>query len=453
MRQVKNIFSRKLCIHAHETVPILFHQGNFIGDMMSDEEKYSSLTSVAFDLQKRVIAIRRLGLPIDEITIQIVKDAKRFLRPAINEKVVKEKITKIINGIFQVSPKMKHIYDFGKISNEDRKQCKDWLDALSRHVSELNTALPAILENVEKINAPDWYENQVKKLLAGVWPYRIPGEDVAPTPATDQAGSPTPDAGQSAASAQPIEHTSGQSPMKKKQIHFVRGKNGGIGKTWISYLMAQYFEEMGYFVKCFDIEPLNKGLNSYKSLNKEFIRVIDSETLKVTSNYDVMMEHFLTEDGIYIIDGSQIPFICYINDNQIFLKLIEAGYEVYYHSLIVGDSRLLETLAYCEDLYKDKSDDPLLKPIFWQNNYYGEISRKGRLLKDDPVYKKIGLDLLNSPILEKPSKETQEDLNELVFRGLTFKDAVTDQKFSSESKCRIAKYKFETFAQFAGLGF
>lgn len=53
----------------------------------------------------------------------------------------------------------------------------------------------------------------------------------------------------------------------ENSIHFVMQSKGGVGKSVVSSLMAQYLSNKVGNLSIIDIDPNNKTLASYKSLN------------------------------------------------------------------------------------------------------------------------------------------------------------------------------------------
>ena len=96
-------------------------------------------------------------------------------------------------------------------------------------------------------------------------------------------------------------------------IHFVMQSKGGIGKSVVSMLLSQYLLENVDDVTLIDIDPSNKTLASYKSLNVKQIDIMkDDEELVDQSKFDGFLQNFLeNENATFLVDtgsGEFLPF-------------------------------------------------------------------------------------------------------------------------------------------------
>ena len=61
----------------------------------------------------------------------------------------------------------------------------------------------------------------------------------------------------------------------KNSVHFTLQGKGGVGKSLVSSLLAQYFQSIeGCTVKCVDTDPVNQTLANYKALNAQHVQLI-----------------------------------------------------------------------------------------------------------------------------------------------------------------------------------
>src|ERR1700730_16197017 len=59
-------------------------------------------------------------------------------------------------------------------------------------------------------------------------------------------------------------------------VHLILQGKGGVGKSFIAALLAQYLQEKGVAVRCFDADPVNSTLASFPALNTTKLDLIES---------------------------------------------------------------------------------------------------------------------------------------------------------------------------------
>ena len=59
-------------------------------------------------------------------------------------------------------------------------------------------------------------------------------------------------------------------------VHLILQGKGGVGKSFIAALLAQYLQERGVAVHCFDADPVNSTLAGFPALNTTKLDLIES---------------------------------------------------------------------------------------------------------------------------------------------------------------------------------
>ena len=78
-------------------------------------------------------------------------------------------------------------------------------------------------------------------------------------------------------------------------VHFVLQAKGGIGKSFVSTLLAQHLLTEAGEVRCFDTDQENTTFAHYEALNVQHIAVANESRLVDPKKFDVLMEMLLTE--------------------------------------------------------------------------------------------------------------------------------------------------------------
>src|ERR1700756_5314301 len=87
-------------------------------------------------------------------------------------------------------------------------------------------------------------------------------------------------------------------------IHLTLQGKGGVGKSLIASVLAQYFLRKGAAVRCVDTDPVNRTLAQYSALGADWLGLRDEHNRIDQRAFDGLMERFLTEDGAtFIVDN------------------------------------------------------------------------------------------------------------------------------------------------------
>lgn len=96
-------------------------------------------------------------------------------------------------------------------------------------------------------------------------------------------------------------------------IHFIMMGKGGVGKSLISVILAQYFMDNQRELNCADLDPTNASFNAYPALNAEHINIADDEFNIDPAKFDMLMEKILTQEGDWVIDTGAATFLPLMN--------------------------------------------------------------------------------------------------------------------------------------------
>lgn len=231
-------------------------------------------------------------------------------------------------------------------------------------------------------------------------------------------------------------------------IHFVLNGKGGIGKSFISSLLAQYLLSKKQSVVAIDTDPNNTTLYNIKALKAKFLQLIDDNGKLDVRVFDKIIEHiFEKKSDNYVIDSGAttfIPLIDYLKENEIveYLKTNKAN--VYMHVPVVGGQAQSETISGLVQLVNIFE----CNFIVWINEYHGPVSDSGLAFEDNEQYKSIKEHIKAIIYLGTLSKDTfGKDLLELTTKNLTFDEAMDDKDFSLMSKQRLKIYRDKAFKQ------
>jgi hypothetical protein len=160
-------------------------------------------------------------------------------------------------------------------------------------------------------------------------------------------------------------------------IHLSLQGKGGVGKSLVASILAQYFLHHGVEVHCLDTDPVNQTFSQYSALGAEHLELIRDGKID-SRGFDALMERLLTEDGIFIVDNGAstfIPLWSYIVENNVLELLRVAGRKLCVHTVVTGGQALGDTLKGFKSLADSSGERNIL---VWLNEYFGLIERDGK---------------------------------------------------------------------------
>src|SRR5215210_752912 len=171
-------------------------------------------------------------------------------------------------------------------------------------------------------------------------------------------------------------------------VHFVLQAKGGIGKSFVSTLLAQHLLNECGEVRCFDTDQENTTFTHYEALNVQHIAVANDSRLVDPKKVDVLMEMLLTEQGNFVVDTGANTFsnlLAYMVENDVFTLLVDAGKKTYVHTIVGGGDTLADT---ANGFYAIAQKVPEVPIILWCNEHFGELrTAEGKAFVDTQAYK------------------------------------------------------------------
>ena len=232
------------------------------------------------------------------------------------------------------------------------------------------------------------------------------------------------------------------------KIHMVLQGKGGVGKSVIAALLAQYKISKGQKPLCIDTDPVNATFMSYKALSVKRLEIMEAEEINPRS-FDSLIEMIATVTDDVIIDNgasSFVPLSHFLISNQVPALLIEMGHELVIHIVITGGQALLDTVSGFSQLATQFPSEVLF--VVWLNPYWGPIEHDGKSFEQMKAY------TLNksrvSAIVRIPNlkKETYgRDLSEMLQDRLTFDEALALGSLTIMTRQRLKIIKGQLFDQ------
>jgi len=235
----------------------------------------------------------------------------------------------------------------------------------------------------------------------------------------------------------------------RNTVHFVLQAKGGIGKSFVSTLLAQHVLNETGAVRCFDTDQENTTFSHYEALGVRHVSVTNESRLVDPRRFDTLMETLLTEDGNFVIDTGANTFsnlLAYMVENDVLPMLSEAGKTTYIHTIVGGGDTLSDT---ANGFYAIAQKVAGSRIVLWCNEHFGELKTvEGKPFAETQAYKQSAARLRGLITLYKRNVATfGEDIRKLNTKRHTISEALASPEYTLMEKQRIKTFSRDVFGQ------
>ena len=231
-------------------------------------------------------------------------------------------------------------------------------------------------------------------------------------------------------------------------VHIILQGKGGIGKTIVATIIAQYLKDKGGIPLCLDTDPINASFASFPALKAIQVELMDNNQIH-QARFDDMMEQILASEQDVVVDSgasSFIPLSTYLIENEVVRVLSEAGKQVTIHSVIAGGLALDNTLSDFRQVAKQLPKEAAI--LVWLNEYFGPIQANGKQFSDMKVYNEVKERVSGViRIPEQRSDTFRDDIHRMLDKRLTFSETQQDETFRLMSKQRLKMVQRNLYEQ------
>jgi len=231
--------------------------------------------------------------------------------------------------------------------------------------------------------------------------------------------------------------------------HFTLQGKGGVGKSLIAAILAQYFASKGETPTCIDTDPVNQSLLSYRALKAVHLAVRAKDSSRVDERrFDYLVKQILADNGPFVVDNGAstfIPLSNYLLENNAMELLREASREVFIHVVVTGGQALLETLEGFRALAQASTSPNI---IVWLNEFFGPVQHEDRNFTEMRVFRENESKVRGIVLIPRRNPDTfMADMLEMTTRKLTFAEVLDDPKWELMARQRIRIIQRDLFEQ------
>ena len=230
-------------------------------------------------------------------------------------------------------------------------------------------------------------------------------------------------------------------------VHLVLQGKGGVGKSFVSAILAQYFRTKSARVHCMDTDPVNATFAQYRLLEAEHLKVLRRGRIN-EKEFDVFVQRVCCGEGVFIVDTGATTFVPlwnFILENEILEMFQIHQRRVFVHSVVAGGQAMSDTLNGLERLAQTTSQKNV---IVWINEYFGEVTKDGKTFEEFKIAEEYAHKLVGSVLIRDRNPQTfGDDLRLMLEQRLTFDEAIKDERFFLVSKQRLAIVRRDLYEQ------
>ncbi|MGZ3182656.1 MAG: nucleotide-binding protein [Telluria sp.] len=231
-------------------------------------------------------------------------------------------------------------------------------------------------------------------------------------------------------------------------VHFILQGKGGIGKTLVSTILAQWLQQKDAPLRCYDTDQENATFLRYKALNVKHIPVMTENRIIDPKRFDALMIDMLEEDCNAVVDNGAntfSPLMSYLLENDCFDLLKESGRKVYIHSIVGGGDTLHDTATGFVSTAKS-TDVPL---VLWENEHFGPLaSASGKVFTESATYADNAARVVGRVVLSQRNADTfGADIKKMNTARMTAEEVKGSDKFNVMEKQRIKVVFRDLFEQ------
>ncbi|MDR5740074.1 conjugal transfer protein TraL [Caballeronia sp. LZ016] len=230
-------------------------------------------------------------------------------------------------------------------------------------------------------------------------------------------------------------------------IHLVLQGKGGVGKSLIAALLAQYLAGRSDKLFCADTDPVNDTFSRYEAFQVRKLELLTKSQQINTREFDGLVESILQHDGNAVIDNGAstfLPLSAYMVENETVQFLNANGKKVVLHTVLTGGQSFDDTTQGLLALLANQ-DAPV---VVWENEFFGPVEKDGRRFRDSKLYDQNKSRIRGIVTIDRRNEDTfGKDIEMLVSNKLTFDQAMESPLFSIMPRQRLKIVKKSIFDQ------
>lgn len=229
------------------------------------------------------------------------------------------------------------------------------------------------------------------------------------------------------------------------RLHLCLGAKGGIGKSFVAALMAQYLTDnrLGSPPICVDLDFKTQTFAKYKGLDVKLLDV-ESDGEIDRSKFDILVAQIAESesDDVFVIDSGgniYLTLMNYIKVNDVANMLLDMGNELLLHVPVMGGQELDETLETLREVVAETPPAALV--AVWINQFNGVVEKNGKNFEQSDSYAETKHRIRTITYIPRWRSDMERDVSEMLKARVTFDvaDKMPGFTIMERQRLRIAK--------------
>lgn len=236
-------------------------------------------------------------------------------------------------------------------------------------------------------------------------------------------------------------------------VHFVLMGKGGVGKSMVASMLAQYLKALNRPLMCADTDPTNMTFARYKALNVRHFNISDDKLKVDTRKFDALINLVAEHEGDCVVDtgaSSFLPLMHYLHENKMFDLLESTGRRVVVHTPLVGGQAIDETIRGLQTILEFFT----VQIVVWVNEFFGPVRKDGVSFPATSLYNESKARFMGIVYLEELTADTSgQDIGDMTRQYLTFEEALVSPQFFFANRHRLKIVRKAIFDQLTNIDF
>ncbi len=229
-------------------------------------------------------------------------------------------------------------------------------------------------------------------------------------------------------------------------IHLILQGKGGVGKTYVSAILAQYLLAKGAPLSCFDTDPVNSTFTAFQALNVQHVNLILDDRINQAA-FDPFFESLMHLGHDAVVDNGATsfdPLIRWLYDSDVIGYMQQAGAQIVMHTIVAGGNGLQDSMTGFADLAANFGGQC---PFFvWRNHFFGDLQLDGLDFEQCGIFREHASVVSGVMTMKRYNPDTfGKDIEALLSRKLTFDEPMELPEFLLFQKSRLFRVKKEFF--------
>ncbi len=225
-------------------------------------------------------------------------------------------------------------------------------------------------------------------------------------------------------------------------INMTLGTKGGIGKSFVAAVLAQYLMD-NVLTKppvCIDLDYVTQTFANYRGLDVQYID-LETEGDIEKRKFDTFVFRVAesSDDDVFVVDcgGNTFkPLMSYMTVNDVFNMFLGMGNAIIIHIPIMGGQELEDTMSALRDIITATPEKAMVS--VWINQYHGAVESGGKSFEQSLTYAETKGRIRSITYIPKWPDDMRQDVSEMLKERVTFDTAQNLDRFHLMEKWRLS---------------